>query len=354
MKHPKLALVCVVASIAKASRLTRVMDAAGEILVGNGTSESVENVFVTEVSQNLMLEMDPDKPVIPENFQQCSEASNQTIERQENPEVRLAACDDWEIVHDQSTWEAKLNLSINDGDLGCFLSLMRTSVYENFMTHKNLNGALAAACYNGKEGIVLTLLKRDEFGSFLFNGIDPSVKDYECLQSACKQGHLSVVEILLQQFGGKFILPGMAGVSLDNALDSAARNNHPEIVKLLVRLAFDNHVALDPKRLHLLLFRACNRGDETMAAILLERNKLGHYICQGIDPSFRDYECLESACEEGHLSVVMLLLQRFNGQFVLPGMSGVTLARSLNYAALRSHIDVVTFLKRVASDCGGM
>lgn len=344
MKHPKLALVYAVASIAKASRITRVMEAAGEILVGNGTFESAEKVFVAEVSQSLMLQMDPDKPFVPENRQQCSEASHQ------NPEVCLAACDDGEIVHDQGTWEAKLNLSIKDGDLECFSSLMQPSAYETFMTANNLNGALAAACYNGNERIVLTLLKRDEFGSFLFKGIDPSVKNYECLELACRQGHLPVVEVLLQQCGGKFILPGIAGVPLDNALDSAARNNHSEIVKLLLRFASDNQVTFNPKRLHLLLFRACNCGNETMAAIFLERDNLGHYICKGIDPSFRDYECLESACEEGHLSVVMLLLQRFNGQFILPGMSRVKLARSLNYATLGNHIEIVKFLKQIAFD----
>lgn len=92
--------------------------------------------------------------------------------------------------------------------------------------------ALRNAVSNGCINIVKLLLGRDEFGSYIYPGINANT----ALESAAFNGFTDIVNMLLERDElGNYIYPGISEASNINALNNAAFKCHVDIMKLFLK-----------------------------------------------------------------------------------------------------------------------
>jgi len=109
---------------------------------------------------------------------------------------------------------------------------------------------------------------------------------YTLLSYACDNGHIDIVQLLLEQ---KYI-----DVNYQGPLYCACQNGHIDIVQLLLKRKDIDVNKWSP------LEKACENGHTDIVRLLLKHP----------DILVNKWEPLEKACENGHTDIVRLLLKR--------------------------------------------
>lgn len=131
----------------------------------------------------------------------------------------------------------------------------------------------------------------------------------DCLDVACKYGHLKIVEYLVSNY-----LVGKKAENFDRALKNACREKHMEIFEYLVSKGADNFNGC--------LKDACEDGRLEIAELMIKRG--ANYIGIGLD----------GACRGGYIKIVELLVNKGASYF----------HTSLIEACRHGHIEIVKFL----------
>jgi ankyrin repeat protein len=179
----------------------------------------------------------------------------------------------------------------------------------------NLNDALFSAVKKGHVDVVDCLLRYAAM-------FDPSADDNQAIRLAARNGHVAVVERLLQD---ERVDPSAEG---NYAVQFAAINGHVAVVERLLRdvrvdpsaddnlalrwAAREGHIAVVDRLLHdaridpsandnYAVRLAAVRGHVAVVERLLRDDR--------VDPSAEDYHAVRWAAENGHLAVVDRLLQ---------------------------------------------
>lgn len=119
--------------------------------------------------------------------------------------------------------------------------------------------------------------------------VNPADDSNSCIKLASQNGHTEIVRQLL--------LDPRVNPSDDNdfAFTFACENGHFEVVKLLLedgRINLDTHGRKAIKK-------SAAIGFDKIVQLLIEH---------GVDPSLSDNNCIKSACKNGHIAVVKVLL----------------------------------------------
>jgi ankyrin repeat protein len=159
--------------------------------------------------------------------------------------------------------------------------------YKNILLIKKMvttaYNTLINACKDGHVDVVKLLLNNDR--------VDPAADDNDAIQWACRNGHEKVVELLLAD--------GRADPAADNnfAIYWACREGHDKVVKLLVAdgrvdPAADNNMAIH---------WACRKGYDKVVKLLLADGRA--------DPAADNNMAIRKASQNGRVKVVKLLLE---------------------------------------------
>lgn len=148
----------------------------------------------------------------------------------------------------------------------------------DFIMYRNF--AVMLASKMGQVEVLRFLLLRQDDGTFVIPGIDPSSQENAPLIMACTHGHLNVVRELLQTDKNNALIY--------QGIDPAAKDNLP-------------------------LQQAAVQGHRLIVSFLLQRS-IGmdgkfHYHLKGIDPTVRNQAILCEAAMERHTAVVSDLFE---------------------------------------------
>lgn len=143
-------------------------------------------------------------------------------------------------------------------------------------------------CKSGNIEILKILLERCDDG--IFNEMQ------SLLRIACKWKQIEIVKILLERV--PHVLSGGTSVKnkpyYDAALTEVCRNGSLDIVTLLLKQG--------ARGTRCALHEACKKGYYDIAKLLIDSTK------KGINKDYLD-DCLASACNNGHLNIVTLLIE---------------------------------------------
>lgn len=155
----------------------------------------------------------------------------------------------------------------------------------NFSMDENRDELFLYCCSNNHPFLVEILLQNSQ--------ININTKDNQAIRWACRDGHLKVVQLLLNDKSNR-IDPG---TKRDWAIRYAVEYDHIEIVKLLLQDKRVNPGAKSNEALR----TATEKGLEMIFELLL--------IHPQVDPSIRNNCCIRIASRNGHLGMVKSLLK---------------------------------------------
>ena len=156
--------------------------------------------------------------------------------------------------------------------------------------------AFRSACKYGHLSIVQYLVE-----NFKSNE-DPQAEINEAFQSSCENGHLPVIKYLVEMF--KLKVEDVRAIN-NKALRLACKNGHLPVVQYLVEtfgLTADDVVGDDYNDV---IFSSCKKGHLPIVQYLVETFKL-----TAKDVLFDDI-VLYNICKKGHLSLVQYLVETF-------------------------------------------
>ncbi|KAJ3031948.1 UNVERIFIED_CONTAM: hypothetical protein HDU68_010028 [Siphonaria sp. JEL0065] len=251
------------------------------------------------------------------------------------------------VVDDQEPPPKELDLFDNDRwqvDRETAFKIMKTLLESKFFDiNVHASRPFRWACRLGHESVVEMLLQRGL--------VDPSVDDNHAVECASFQGHLGILNLLLRDsrvdptsHGDSCVImaaqeghlevvvrllqidavnPGTNGSA---ALNLAVRYKHADVVECLLQDARVNPAGFEQEA----IAAACLSGQADIVRMLLQDER--------VDPSMEDNYCLVVACENGFDDIVAILLQH---PHVDPRVNG---GEPLEHSVSKGHLGVVKVL----------
>lgn len=160
---------------------------------------------------------------------------------------------------------------------------------------------LFLACKTGRTRIVKMLLANiTDVYSYFFPQISPLGETYSPLTAACKQNHVDIIQLLLQKFNDKF-----SYTEKFYSLCTASLYGCIDIVKLLM----ENSDFRLQGTIYEPLYSACAEGHIEIVQYLFLTQRIDIFECSPIGRSLLHATCETFLENEGHKSIINLLIQ---------------------------------------------
>ena len=192
---------------------------------------------------------------------------------------------------------------------------------------------LHKAAKEGKLNVVKALIEDRQH-----NPMEMDEAESTALHHAAQGGHKDIFEYLVQE---QDCNPSCSGPCSITPLHLAACNNHLEVVQFLVeKQGMDPMCRTETGRTP--LHFACQSGDAMIVTYLIHEIRKFLPICLLlVERTIEGHTPLHIAAHYGHLSLIQLLISRYNCDSSISGQHG---RYPIHHAAIEGHLDIVKYL----------